>query len=102
MAPLAYAQLQVVEQAVRATNGLDDAALAAYTRATTFETVMGPVQFGALGEWAVPRVVQVQFQGIEGHDAEQFRDASRQVVVVPDELASGKLIYPYSAARYNS
>jgi branched-chain amino acid transport system substrate-binding protein len=47
-------------------------------------------------------VVQVQFQGIEGHDAEQFRDASRQVVVVPDELASGKLIYPYSAARYNS
>jgi branched-chain amino acid transport system substrate-binding protein len=99
MAPLAYAQMQVVEQAVRATNGLDDAALGAYTRAATFETVVGAVQFGALGEWVAPRVVQVQFQHIEGHGDEQFRDASRQVVVVPEELASGPLIYPYAAAR---
>src|ERR1700693_1660280 len=43
MAPLAYAQLQVVAQAVEATGGFDDAPLAAYAQSTTFDTVMGPV-----------------------------------------------------------
>jgi branched-chain amino acid transport system substrate-binding protein len=50
------------------------------------------------GEWAEPRVVQVQFQGIEGHQAAQFADDSKQVVVSPGPLASGALIYPYALA----
>jgi branched-chain amino acid transport system substrate-binding protein len=62
MAPLAYAQLQVVAQAVEATGGFDDASLASYARSTTFQTVMGAIKFGARGEWAEPRVLQVQFQ----------------------------------------
>lgn len=95
MAPLAYAQLQVVAQAVEATGGLDDAELSEYARGAMFHTVMGDVQFGVNGEWSQPRVLQVQFQGISGHDVAQFRDGSRQVVVAPANVASGRLYFPY-------
>lgn len=83
---------------LEATRGLDDAALISYARAATFQTVMGNVAFGGGGEWREPRVLQVQFQGIVGHDAHQFKDGPRQVVVSPNALASGKLIFPYALA----
>ena len=98
MAPLAYAQMQVVAQAVGATGGFDDASLSAYTRATTFHTVMGNIRFGVNGEWAEPRVLQVQFQGISGRELGQFRNGSRQIVVSPPNFASGALRYPYAEA----
>jgi branched-chain amino acid transport system substrate-binding protein len=98
MAPLAYAQMQVVAQAVVATGGVDDASLSAYARSATFGTVMGAIRFGAKGEWAEPRVLQVQFQGISGHDVEQFRNGSRQVVVSPPSFVSGKPVFPYAEA----
>jgi branched-chain amino acid transport system substrate-binding protein len=99
MAPLAYAQMQVVAQAVESTRSLDDAVLSEFTRGAVFSTVMGEVTFGTRGEWTRPRVLQVQFQGITGHDLDQFRDGSRQVVVAPQEVASGSLIYPFAKAR---
>lgn len=98
MAPLAYAQLQVVAQAVEATGGFDDASLSAYARSATFDTVMGPIRFGVNGEWVEPRVLQVQFQGISGHGLGQFRNGSRQVVVSPPNFASGELGFPYAQA----
>jgi branched-chain amino acid transport system substrate-binding protein len=98
MAPLAYAQLQVVAQAVEATGGFDDDRLAAYARSTTFDTVMGEVKFGVNGEWAEPRVLQVQFQGITGHGVDQFQTGSRQIVVTPPGFASGALRFPYAEA----
>ncbi|MEU1304505.1 amino acid ABC transporter substrate-binding protein [Streptomyces shenzhenensis] len=98
MVPLAYAQLQVVAQAVEATGGFDDESLAAYARETTFRTVMGDVRFGVKGEWSQPRVLQVQFQGISGHEVGQFRNGSRQIVVSPPESSSGELIFPYAEA----
>jgi branched-chain amino acid transport system substrate-binding protein len=98
MAPPAYAQMQVVAQAVEATGSLDDSALIAYTRTATFQTVMGAVAFGADGEWREARVLQVQFQGIVGHDAHQFKEGARQAVVSPATMASGALTYPYSLA----
>ena len=98
MAPLAYAQLQVIAQAVEATRGFDDANLAAYARSATFDTVMGSITFGTNGEWAKPRVLQVQFQGITGHDIEQFRNGSRQIVVSPPDFASGEFRFPYVEA----
>jgi branched-chain amino acid transport system substrate-binding protein len=98
MAPLAYAQMQVVAQAVNATDGFDDAALSTFTRGATFNTVMGDIKFGKNGEWAHPRVLQVQFRGIAGHEAEQFKDGSKQVVVSPRSLASGELMVPYAGS----
>ena len=99
MAPLAYAQMQVVSQAIEGTGSLDDAVLSEFTRHASFSTVMGGVTFGTRGEWTNPRVLQVQFQGITGHDLDQFREGSRQVVVAPQEMASGSLIYPFAKAR---
>jgi len=96
MAPLAYAQMQVVAQAVEATGGLDDTSLSAYARDATFHTVMGDVKFGVNGEWAHPRVLQVQFQGITDHDISQFSSGSRQIVVSPPIFTSGELDFPYA------
>lgn len=98
MAPLAYAQMQVVAQAVEATGGLDDIILSTYASEETFDTVMGALRFGKNGEWAQPRVLQVQFRDVAGQEAEQFKDGSRQVVVSPSALASGQLIFPYAEA----
>jgi len=96
MAPLAYAQMQVLAQAVAVTESLNDEVLAEYCRSNTFETVIGNISFGEGGEWAKPRVVQVQFQNIENNDIETFKDSRVQVVVEPSEYASGSLIYPYA------
>jgi branched-chain amino acid transport system substrate-binding protein len=59
---------------------------------------MGDVKFGKNGEWAHSRVLQVQFRGIAGHEADQFKDGARQVVVSPNTLASGQLTFPYAEA----
>jgi branched-chain amino acid transport system substrate-binding protein len=99
MAPWGYAQLQVLQQAVEGTKSLDDAKLGDYLRANTFKTVVGDVKFGAKGEWAQSRVLQVQFQNVKGNDVGQFKDISTQVVVSPAEYESGKVIYPYEKAK---
>src|SRR6202051_3253896 len=52
VAPLAYAQMQVLEQAVKAVGSLGDAALSDYTRNAIFETLVGKVKFGEGGGWA--------------------------------------------------
>ena len=97
--PWAYAMMQVIGQAVEATKGLDQQKLAEYMHAQEFDTIVGKVKFGPDGEWAKSRTVTMQFQNIKGSDAEQFKQAGKQVIVFPDELKSGKLIYPYAAAR---
>jgi branched-chain amino acid transport system substrate-binding protein len=93
-----YAQMQVVAQAVEATGGSDDAHLSSYARDTTFDTVMGKVKFGVNGEWAEPRVLQVQFQGISGTEVDQFQNDSRQIVVSPPKFSSGDYRFPYAEA----
>ncbi|HXE88715.1 MAG TPA: amino acid ABC transporter substrate-binding protein [Hyphomicrobiaceae bacterium] len=99
MAPQAYAQMQVLEQAVKATKSTDDQKLADYVRANTFATVLGDVKFGKGGEWAQSRVLQVQFRNIKNNDPMQFKGVDTQVVVSPPEYASGSLVYPFEKAR---
>jgi branched-chain amino acid transport system substrate-binding protein len=91
VAPCAYAQLQVVEQAVRETGGVVDADLAEYTHTAVFDTVMGEVSFSPLGEWNEPRVLTVQFANIGANDIEEFRSPEARVVVAPSEYTSGSL-----------
>src|SRR5580704_2134039 len=92
--PYAYAAGQILAKAVIATKSLDDDKLAAYLRDNGFDTVIGPIKFGENGEWTTPRIICIQFQGIDGHDLDQFKDWSRQVVVYPSQYQSGKLVYP--------
>jgi branched-chain amino acid transport system substrate-binding protein len=96
--PYAYAAGQILAEAVTQTKSLDDDTLADYLRKTTFNTVIGPIKFGAQGEWTTPRIICIQFQGISGNDLAQFKDWTRQVVVYPNEFKSGNLIYPFGKA----
>jgi branched-chain amino acid transport system substrate-binding protein len=99
MAPQAYAQLQVLGDAIAATKSLDDQKLADYIRANTFKTVLGDVKFGKGGEWSAPRVLQVQFQNIKGNEVAQFKDVKTQVVLTPNDYKSGDVVYPYEKAK---
>jgi branched-chain amino acid transport system substrate-binding protein len=99
IAPWGYAQLQVLQQAVAATKSLDDNKLADYIRKSTFKTLVGDVKFGAQGEWAESRVLELQFQHIKGTDLAQFKDLSTQVVILPAQYRSGDVIYPYEMAK---
>lgn len=91
VAPLAYAQFQVIEQAISATNSVNDEVLSKYLKANEFETVTGRVRFSFGGEWALPRVLQVQFQNINDHNIETFRNAGSQVIVSPRGYITGSL-----------
>jgi branched-chain amino acid transport system substrate-binding protein len=99
VAPLAYAQLQVLEQAVRAVGSVDDKALSDYIRKSNFETVVGNVTFGEDGGWAQPRVLTVQFQNIASNDISEFKKPDTQAVVYPSEIASASVVYPYAKAK---
>jgi branched-chain amino acid transport system substrate-binding protein len=99
VAPMAYAQLQIVEQAITATESHDDSRLAAYTRDAVFHTVVGNIKFGKGGGWTEPRVLTVQYQNLTDNSIAQFKDAKTQVVLMPENLSSGNLIYPYSKTK---
>jgi branched-chain amino acid transport system substrate-binding protein len=105
MAPQAYAQMQVLAEAVEETKSLNDDKIADKMRTGAFKTVLGEVRFDKSGEWAQARVLQVQFRDVKGSDAvlgsylEQFKTVATQAVVTPAEYASGELIYPYEKAK---
>ncbi|MGH7065321.1 MAG: amino acid ABC transporter substrate-binding protein, partial [Stellaceae bacterium] len=97
--PFAYANLQVLAQAVTATKGLDQDKLADYMRSHTFKTIVGDIKYGPNGEWAEPRVLELQFHGVSGNGLDQFKDDSRQTILWPKKYATGEMIYPYGEAQ---
>ncbi len=97
--PFNYAIGQMLEQAVNGTKSLDHKQLAAYLRKNEMKTVVGPIRYDKMGEWANPRVVQAQFRGIADKDLEQFRQPGKQVVIYPEEYKTGDVIAPFEKAR---
>jgi branched-chain amino acid transport system substrate-binding protein len=100
LAPWAYADLQVLGQAVEGTGGLDQDKLARYIHSHTFKTVVGDVSFGEKGEWSKARIMTVQFQNIAGTDVDNFRDGKGETVLWPDEYKNGDPILPYSDIKH--
>lgn len=94
--PFAYAELQILGEAITTVGSLDQAKIAAYIHRTTFHTVVGDVKFADNGEWEKSRIFFVQYQNIVGNDVNQFRQAGKQVILYPPEFKSGKFNYPYS------
>jgi branched-chain amino acid transport system substrate-binding protein len=94
-----YAYAQLIEQAIKGANSLDDEKLAGTFRQATFNTIMGEVKFGAQGEWVESRFLAVQYHGIRGDDLDQFRGMSVQTIVAPKRFATGTLIYPYELGK---
>ena len=96
--PFAYGYMQVLQQAVEGTKSLDQAKLADYLRSHTFKTVVGDVKFGADGEWAEARVMEVQFQNVKANDVEQFKLPSTEVILWPPDQKTGDIMYPVEVA----
>ena len=94
--PFAYARMQVIEQAVKATGGTNDDKLAEYLRKSTFKTVVGDISFNDQGEWSVAQVMAVQFQGVSGTGVDQFKDPKTEVILWPKKYRTGNIIYPYN------
>ncbi|MGL3104862.1 amino acid ABC transporter substrate-binding protein [Bradyrhizobium sp. BR 1432] len=99
VAPFSYASGQILEQAVNATKSLKDDVLADYLRKNEVNTIVGPIRWGADGEWAEPRVVMIQFKDIKDGNVEQFRQEGKQVIVEPERFRTGDLTAPLSKAR---
>jgi branched-chain amino acid transport system substrate-binding protein len=99
IAPWAYADLQMLGQAVEGSKSLDGAKMATYLHENVLKTVIGDVKYGPGGEWAEPRVLEAQFQHVKGNDLEQFKGTEKLVVVGPEAYKSGDLIYPFDKAR---
>jgi branched-chain amino acid transport system substrate-binding protein len=94
--PFAYANAQVLAQAIEGVGSLDQKKLGDYLKTHSFSTMVGDVRYAANGEWQTPRVLQVQFQGIKGNGLDQFKKAGTQVILYPKEFQSGKIQFPYA------
>jgi branched-chain amino acid transport system substrate-binding protein len=97
--PFAYANLQVLAAAVEGTKSLDQERLAQYLHSHPIKTIVGEIKYGPNGEWAEPRVLEIQFHGVSGHGLDQFRDDSRQKILWPPKYATGTMIYPYTTGK---
>jgi branched-chain amino acid transport system substrate-binding protein len=98
--PFAYAELQILADAVTHVGSLDQNKIGKYIHATTFHTIVGDVKFADNGEWEKSRVLFVQYQGVKGNGIDQFRKAGTQVILYPPEFKSGKFMYPYSEIQH--
>jgi branched-chain amino acid transport system substrate-binding protein len=98
--PFAYAVGQLVATAVEQTQSLDDDKLAQYLHGHTVDTVVGPLTYGADGEWKESRVLFTQFQHVTGNGGiAQFKDPKTEVILWPDKYKNGTMIYPLSEAQ---
>jgi branched-chain amino acid transport system substrate-binding protein len=100
LAPWAYADLQVLGDAVQAVGSIDQDKIAEYIHSHSFNTVVGDVSFGEKGEWSKARVMTVQFQNIAGTDVDNFRDGKGETVLWPDQYKNGDPILPYSDIKH--
>jgi branched-chain amino acid transport system substrate-binding protein len=95
-----YARMQLLGDAIKGAKSINDDKIAAYLRSHTFHTIMGPIKFGAKGEWAESRMLTVQYHSItDAANLETWRGMSYQTVLEPANLATGKVIYPYEKAH---
>ena len=94
--PFAYAAMQVLEQAIKATGNFNDDKLAEHIHKSAFNTIVGEIRFNELGQWATARPIMVQFQNIQGSGLEQFMTGHKQVIVYPPQYKDGELEHPFA------
>jgi len=97
--PFAYANLQVLGEAIEGAKTLDQAKLADYIRTHPFNTIVGDISFGKDGEWSKPRVLEVQWQNIKSNNIDEFKDTKTEAILEPEEFRTGSVIAPYSGSE---
>jgi branched-chain amino acid transport system substrate-binding protein len=86
-------------EAIEGTKSLDQTKFAEYMRSHSFNTIVGEIAFSKDGEWSKPRVLEVQFQDIQGTDLEQFSNTKTEVILEPAEFRTGEVVEPYSSIK---
>ena len=94
--PFAYAAMQVLEQAIKATNTLDDGKLADYIHKNEFNTIVGKHPVRRERRMGQAALLMVQFQNIEGNSLDQYRTPGKQVILYPPEYKDGELQQPFA------
>jgi branched-chain amino acid transport system substrate-binding protein len=97
--PQIYATFEILAQAVAATGGVDQDKLASFIRATTFKTLYGDIAFGPDGEWKEPRMLTVQYRGLQGQGLEQFKRPDAHVILHPPAYKTGELRAPFAGGK---
>lgn len=93
--PFVYAAMEVLEQAVKKTGGVDQKAIAEAMRTGTFKTVVGDIKFAPNGEWDKARVLMVQYTGVTGNGLDQFRGPEHYSVLYPPEVKTAEPVTPF-------
>ncbi len=96
--PFAYADLQVVGEAIEGTKSLDQNKLADYIRSHSFKTIVGDITFGKDGEWSKPRVLEVQFQHVRSTSLEDLKNTSTEAILDPAQYKTGDVM-PITEAK---
>ncbi len=99
LAPFGYAMGQLIEGAIKASNSLDQKALAKHLREGKHNTIVGPIEFAPDGERKTTATLLAQFRGVKDKDIDQFRTAGRQVILFPENLKTGEVVVPFEKAR---
>jgi branched-chain amino acid transport system substrate-binding protein len=97
--PFAYANLQVLGEAIEGTKSLGQDKLAQYIRTHTFDTIVGHIKFGKDGEWSKSRVLEVQWQNITGNNLAEFENTKTEAILEPAQYRDGRVMAPYSSVR---
>jgi branched-chain amino acid transport system substrate-binding protein len=97
--PFAYAEMQVIEQAVRAVGSLDQGKLAEHMHKATFDTVAGQFSFGKNGEWMKNHILYAQYGGITSNDLQEWVKPGRHTVLYPPEYKTGPVRAPFESNR---
>jgi branched-chain amino acid transport system substrate-binding protein len=84
--PFAYAELQILANAIDATQSLDDDRLADYMHTHALKTIVGDIAFGSDGEWTEGRPIWVQYHDIKGNDLEQFKQPTTVAILAPAQI----------------
>ena len=95
-----YAYLQVLGEAVKGANSINDDKIADYLRSHEFKTIMADVRFGKNGEWTKSEMLAVQYHGItDAANLDTWRGMSYQTVLTPADQMTGDVVYPYEKAK---
>ena len=93
--PFAYANLQVLGDAIEGAKSLDQNKVADYIRSHPFKTIVGDISFGEAGEWSKPRVLEVQWQNIKSNNLDELKDTKLEAILEPAEYRTGQVVEPY-------
>ena len=59
--------MQMIEQSLIAVGDVDQKKLAEYAHKAEFDTIVGRLKFGRLGEWTKPRILFDQYRNVVGN-----------------------------------